>query len=97
MLHFMDTGGKSERILWTVLANVARLGILAVFVTGGFVVTVMGLSAGEFNKNVFYASIYNLIIDCSFLLLIWGWTPKKQRWIWFFIYLIAIVFMIFYY
>ena len=49
----MDTGGKSERILWTVLANLARLGLMAVFVTGGFVVTVMGLSAGDFNKNCF--------------------------------------------
>ena len=93
----MDTGGKSERILWTLLANLARLGILAVFVSGGFVVTVMGLSAGDFNKNVYYALIYNLIIDCSFMLLIWGWTPKKQRWIWFFLYMIAVVLLIFYY
>ncbi|MDE6547373.1 MAG: hypothetical protein K2L22_00060 [Muribaculaceae bacterium] len=93
----MDTGGKSERILWTVLANLARLGLMAVFVTGGFVVTVMGLSAGDSNKNVLYALIYNLIIDCSFLLLIWEWTPKKQRWIWFFSYLIAVVLMFFYY
>ena len=98
MLHFMDTGGKAERILWTILANVARALLLVLFAIIGVFSIVIFNPSGNRVKDLFnYYVPVQLIFAAIFLLLIWGWTPKKQRWIWFFSYLIAVVLMLFYY
>ena len=94
----MDTGGKSERILWAVLANVARVVILISLVGIGVFPIVIFNPSGNLVKDLF--SFYmpvELIFAGIFMLLIWKWTPKKQRWIWFFSYLVAVLLVLFNY
>lgn len=79
----MDTGGKSERILWTVLAYVARSVLLVSFVVIGFMPLVVFNSSGNFVKDLLgYYLPVEMISGGVFLMLIWKWTPRKQRWIW---------------
>lgn len=87
MGHFMDTGGKSERILWTILANLARAVLLVSFVVFGAFPIVIFNPSGDFIKDLFnfYVPV-ELIFAGVFMLLIWKWTPKKQRWIWVLLY-----------
>ena len=98
MWLFMDTGGKAERIFWTILANVARAVLLVLFdIIGAFSIVIFNPSGNLFKDLFSYYVPVELILASLFLLLIWGWTPMKQRWIWFFLYLIVAVLMLFYY
>lgn len=83
----MDTGGKSERILWTILANLARAVLLVSFVVFGALSIVIFNPSGDFIKDLFnfYVPV-ELLLAGVFMLLIWKWTPKKQRWIWVLLY-----------
>ena len=97
MWLFMDTGGKAERIFWTIVANVARAVLLVLLaIIGVFTIVIFNTSGNLFKDFSYYVPV-ELILAALFLLLIWGWTPKKQRWIWVFLYLIAAVLMLFYY